>query len=103
MTNQSIYQFPQDFLWGCATAAHQVEGQNVNDWSEWEQTSGHIFGNQQSKNACDWWNGRYIEDFDRATDMHNNAQRISIEWSRIEPEPGRWDDTALDHYRDMLK
>ena len=103
MPIQAIHQFPQGFLWGCATAAHQVEGQNVNDWWRWEQTPGHVYRNQKSGRACDWWSGRYVEDFDRAADMHNNSQRISIEWSRIEPEPGRWDDYALERYRDMLK
>src|SRR5258708_37235837 len=88
MPIQAIHQFPQGFLWGCATAAQQVEGQNVNDWWRWEQTPGHVYRNQKSGRACDWWSGRYVEDFDRAADMHNNSQRISIEWSRIDPEPG---------------
>src|SRR5258708_10142692 len=102
MPIKALHQFPQGFLWGCSTAAHQVEGHNVNDWSRWEQTPGHIFENQQSGRACDWWAGRYVEDFDRAAEMHNNAHRLSVEWSRIEPEPDRWDDSALDHYRQML-
>src|SRR5260221_799411 len=102
MPIEAIHQFPQGFLWGCATAAHQVEGQNINDWWRWEQIPGKIFKDQQSGLACDWWAGRYLEDFDRAVDMHNNALRLSIEWSRIEPEPGKWDDAALDRYREML-
>src|SRR5262249_21112664 len=103
MPVKAIHQFPQGFLWGCATAAHQVEGQNVNDWWRWEQTPGHIFENQKAGRACDWWAGRFVEDFDRAADMRNNAQRISIEWSRVEPEPEKWDDYALGRYRDMLQ
>lgn len=103
MSVKAIQQFPQDFLWGCATAAHQVEGGNRNDWWRWEQTPGHIFQNQTADRACEWWNGRFIEDFDRAADLRNNAQRISVEWSRIEPEPGRWDEWALDRYREMLQ
>ncbi|MEP7287119.1 MAG: family 1 glycosylhydrolase [Chloroflexota bacterium] len=102
MSIKAIQQFPQGFLWGCATAAHQVEGRNINDWSRWEQTPGHIFQNQRSSRACEWWDGRYLEDFDRAAEMHNNAHRFSVEWSRIEPEPGKWDEAALQHYRDML-
>src|SRR5258708_2421850 len=100
---EGIHQFPQGFLWGCATASHQVEGQNTNDWWQWEQTDGRIFGNHKAGLACDWWSGRYSEDFDRASDMRNNAHRLSIEWSRIEPEPGKWDDYAIGRYRDMLK
>jgi beta-glucosidase len=103
MTIKVLHQFPRKFLWGCATAAHQVEGQNVNDWWRWEKTPGHIYQNQPVDRACDWWAGRYIEDFDRAAEMHNNAQRISVEWSRIEPEPGVWDESALARYRDMVK
>jgi beta-glucosidase len=102
MTVQVLQQFPRGFLWGCATAAHQVEGNNRNDWWRWEETSKHIFGGHKSGIACDWWGGRYAEDFDRAADMHNNSQRISIEWSRIEPEPDKWDEWAIARYRDML-
>ncbi|MCC7451516.1 MAG: family 1 glycosylhydrolase [Anaerolineae bacterium] len=103
MPIKEIHQFPRGFLWGCATDSHQVECDNHNDWKRWEETPGHIFHNQKSGKACEWWAGRYKEDFDRAMDMHNNAQRFSIEWSRIEPEPGKWDEAALSHYRDMLK
>jgi beta-glucosidase len=103
MPIQAINQFPPGFLWGCATAAHHVEGQNVNDWWRWEHQPGRIFQGQRAGRACDWWSGRFVEDFDRAAALNNNAQRISVEWSRVEPEPGRWDDWALDHYRDMLR
>ncbi len=49
-------QFPPGFVWGAATAAHQVEGQNFNsDWWEWEQTPGHIKNGDTSRVACDWW------------------------------------------------
>ena len=103
MPIKALHQFPRGFLWGCATAAHQVEGHNTNDWWRWEQTPGRIFENQRAGAACDWWGGRYLEDFDRAGEMRNNAMRISIEWSRIEPEPGKWDEWTLDRYREMLK
>ncbi len=103
MAVKGIYQFPPGFLWGCATAAHQVEGQNTNNWSRWEATPGHIFGNHTAQHACEWWSGRFEGDFDLAADMHNNAQRISIEWSRLEPEPGTWDTHALDRYRQMVR
>ncbi|NDJ78296.1 MAG: glycoside hydrolase family 1 protein [Chloroflexi bacterium] len=97
--------FPAGFLWGTATAAHQVEGGNTNNnWHAWETSGpGHVFENQQAGAACDWWDGqRYLEDFDRAAEMRNNAHRFSVEWSRIEPEPGQYDDAALQHYADMV-
>ena len=104
MPVQALHQLPPGFLWGTATAAHQVEGDNVNDWSRWEQQGGgHVFGDHQAGRACEWWAGRYEEDFDRALDMHNNALRFSIEWSRIEPQIDQWDHAALDRYREMLK
>lgn len=103
MPIEAVQQFPRGFLWGTATAAHQVEGDNVNDWSRWEQGKGHVYADLPSGRACEWWAGRYEEDFDRAAAMHNNAHRLSVEWSRIEPERDRWDDAALDRYREMLK
>ena len=95
--------FPDAFLWGTATAAHQVEGQNDNNnWAAWEREPGRIYQGQTAGLACDWWGGRYEEDFDRAAELHNNAHRLSVEWSRIEPEPGQYDDGALRRYTDMV-
>jgi beta-glucosidase len=93
------FRFPDGFLWGAATSAHQVEGGNTrNDWWEWE-TSGRVAS--PSGDACDHYR-RFREDFDLAQALEHNAHRFSIEWSRIEPEEGRWDDAALEHYRDVL-
>jgi len=97
-----ILRFPDGFRWGTATSAHQVEGDNVyNDWWAWEQQPGRIRGGDRSGAACRWWT-RAEEDFDRAAALGQNAHRLSIEWSRIEPAPGRWDAAALDRYRTML-
>jgi beta-glucosidase len=97
------YYFPEGFLWGTATAAHQVEGRNQNNtWAAWEGEEGRIIEGQTSGLACDWWGGRWREDFDRAQAGHQNAHRLSIAWSRIQPEPDRWDEHALDRYREML-
>jgi beta-glucosidase len=94
---------PAGFLWGAATAAHQVEGQNLNnDWWEWEQTGGKIKANDSSLVACDWWGGRYSDDFQRACALGQNSHRLSLEWSRLEPREGEWDSSALDVYRSML-
>jgi beta-glucosidase len=100
---RATFNFPAGFLWGTATAAHQVEGNNVNnDWWAWEQEAGHINDGDLSGKACDWWGGRWREDFDRAQDGWQNTHRFSVEWSRIQPEPDRWDEAALDRYRQML-
>ncbi len=102
---EATYQFPKSFLWGAATAGYQVEGQNTNsDWWRWEQTPGHIQGGCTSGRACDWWEGRrWQEDFDRAAADGHTTHRMSVEWSRIEPTQGQWDDDALAHYREMVK
>ncbi len=99
-----ILHFPPDFLWGTATSAHQVEGHNTNnDWWAWEtdETVGRS-ALQRSAVACDWWNGRAEEDIERMAALGLNAHRLSIEWSRIEPEPGQWDYDAIDRYREIL-
>jgi beta-glucosidase len=80
-----------------------VEGRNDNNtWSAWEQEEGRILNGDQAGLACDWWSGRWREDFDRAQASSQNAHRLSIEWSRIQPAPDRWDEDALDRYREML-
>ncbi|MFA5874164.1 MAG: family 1 glycosylhydrolase, partial [Anaerolineales bacterium] len=53
--------------------------------------------------ASDWWGGRWKEDFDRAAETGQNAHRLSVEWSRIQPTPDRWDEEALERYRTMLR
>ncbi len=95
----SNFRFPDGFLWGASTSAHQVEGNNIhNDWWAWEQ-AGRVA--QPSGAACDHYN-RYRADFDLAQSIGHTAHRFSLEWSRIEPEEGRWSDAALEHYRDVL-
>jgi beta-glucosidase len=101
---QATFHFPRGFLWGTATAAHQVEGNNTNNsWYAWEQEKGRILQGHKSGLACDWWNGRWREDLQRAAESGQNAHRLSIEWSRIQPTPDRWDEEALDHYLDMVR
>ena len=92
--------FPEPFLWGTATAAHQIEGGNVNnDWwaMEHDPTSGCL---DVSGDACDSFN-RYPEDIALIADLGLGAYRFSLEWSRIEPEEGEFSTVALDHYRRM--
>ena len=98
-TKPREFIFPKDFLWGASTSSHQVEGNNTNnDWWRWEQK---LPPDMRSGRACDEWD-RYEEDFKLAKDMGLTAYRFSLEWSRIEPSPGRFDSLALDHYRDMI-
>jgi beta-glucosidase len=100
---EATFHFPHDFKWGCATSAHQVEGNNTNNnWWAWEQDEGRIKEGHRSGLACDWWK-RAEEDFDRAAELGQNAHRLSVEWSRIEPQEGRFDDAALDRYRAILQ
>ncbi|MEE8392340.1 MAG: glycoside hydrolase family 1 protein, partial [Anaerolineae bacterium] len=99
---QATFHFPTDFKWGVATAAHQVEGENIhNDWWAWEQVDGHIKKGHTSGLACDWWENAEA-DLDRAAEMGLNALRLSVEWSRIEPRPGVFDDSALERYGQIL-
>ncbi|MBI4398297.1 MAG: glycoside hydrolase family 1 protein [Candidatus Omnitrophica bacterium] len=97
---EKTFEFPKDFLWGAATSSHQVEGNNVNnDWWQWEQ-NGKV--KERSGKACDHWN-RYREDFAMAKSLHHNAHRFSLEWSRIEPQEGRFSEEALLHYREVIE
>ncbi len=91
--------FPSGFLWGSATSAHQVEGHNTNnDWWVWEQ-AGKV--KEPSGLACDQYR-RFREDFDLAKSLHHTAHRFSLEWSRIEPREGEFDETAIAHYREVI-
>jgi len=90
--------FPIGFLWGAATAAHQVEGANTaNDWAAWE-TDPNSPSAAVSGRACEHWT-RYPADLDILAGMGLNTYRFSVEWSRIEPDDGVISVAALDHYR----
>lgn len=118
--------FPAGFLWGAATASHQVEGHTTNDWSEWEKQNAQRLAHESEKSF--WWNPnwkkfceeatnpenylsgsacdhytRFREDFDILKSLNLNAYRFSIEWSRIEPKEGVFDERELNHYRNMVK
>jgi beta-glucosidase len=92
--------FPDGFVWGTATAAHQVEGGNWNnDWWAWEHTPGSPC-REPSADACDHYH-RYPDDLRLLGELGFGAYRFSLEWSRIEPEDGEFSRAALDHYRRM--
>lgn len=102
MAEATMY-FPPDFLWGTATSSHQVEGNNENnDWWQFEGQEGNTLDGSRSALACDWWENAEA-DFDRAQEMGTNAHRMSLEWSRIEPEPGSFSQEAIGRYREMLQ
>jgi beta-glucosidase len=90
--------FPKGFVWGTATAAHQIEGGNVNnDWWDWEHKPG-TFCAEPSGDACDSWH-RWPEDLDIVASLGLASYRFSLEWSRIEPAEGEWSHAAIAHYR----
>jgi len=93
--------FPPHFLWGTAASSHQVEGHNSNnDWWQWEE-QGNINDGTVSGPACDHYN-RFEQDFNSLQQQHHNTHRLSLEWSRIEPEQGHWDKQAIKHYKAVI-
>ncbi|MDP2599040.1 MAG: family 1 glycosylhydrolase, partial [Candidatus Liptonbacteria bacterium] len=124
-------EYSRHFFWGAATSAHQVEGGNRNDWTEWEKSESRIknlesrihtpnfkkqfpehilekwpapadLENYISGRACDHYN-RFREDFDIAKSLGHNAHRFSIEWSRVEPEEGKFDEKEIEHYKEVIR
>lgn len=120
------YKFPKHFIWGASTASHQVEGSSLNQWSIWELAHAaelaasaearlswtpewdHI--KKQAMNPNNYVSGRgvdhynrYKEDFDIAKSLNFSAFRFGIEWSRLEPVEGQWDEEEVEHYRAYIK
>lgn len=94
--------FEKDFLIGAATAAHQVEGNNTHSdyWAQEHMI--HTDFLEPSGDAVDHYN-RYDEDIRLMADAGLNAYRFSIEWARIEPEEGKFDENELKHYEDVIR
>ena len=94
-------RFPDGFLWGAATAAHQIEGGNLNnDWWAAEHAAD-SYCVEVSGDACDSYH-RYGEDIEILAGLGLSSYRFSLEWSRIEPEDGEFSRAARDHYRRMI-
>jgi len=90
------------FLWGVATSSYQIEGGITNnDWADWEKLPGTIRDGAVAGEASGSW-AHWSRDLDRVQSLGLNAYRFSLEWSRIEPEEGRFDATALAKYRAIL-
>ncbi|MDK2946384.1 glycoside hydrolase family 1 protein [Geotoga petraea] len=93
--------FPKDFLWGVATAAHQIEGFNYkSDWYEWEK-KGKIKDGSSSEKACLSEN-RYLRDIDNIKNLNLNSYRFSVEWAKIETEKGKYSNKQIRRYKDMI-
>lgn len=95
-------RFPDDFRFGAATAAHQVEGGNDrSDWWDFEREPGRIKDGSRSGAACEHY-ARFREDIGLLGALSLTAYRFSVEWARVEPEPGRIDGAALAHYAEVV-
>src|SRR6266404_883490 len=118
-------EFPKNFLWGASTSGHQVEGGNHDQWTVWElanatelaKTAEKTYGwlpnwqgiKHQAQKPENYISGkgvdhyrRYEEDFDLVTRLNLNSFRFGIEWARIEPEEGVWNETEIEHYRKYI-
>lgn len=118
-------KFPKRFLWGVSTSAHQYEGNTRNQWTQWEAKHANVWAAQSEYSYSDvpaWTQIKaearraktyrsddalnhyelYEADIALAKKIGLNAWRFSVEWSRIEPEEGKWDEAAITHYRDYV-
>ncbi len=95
------FNLGEDFLWGVSTAAHQIEGDNVNsDWWKFE-AKGKVKNGERSGKACNSYK-LYRQDIDLAKNLNVNAFRFSVEWAKIEPKEGKFDQDVLKHYADEV-
>ena len=102
LAKTSSATFPKGFQWGVATAAHQIEGNNLNsDFWVLEHLKGSPFS-EPSGDTCDSYH-RYQEDIDIVAGLGLSTYRYSIEWARIEPEPGFYSQAEIDHYKRMTE
>ena len=90
--------FPPNFSWGVATASHQIEGNNQNNWTQFESQK----QLEASGIACDHWN-RWESDFNLIEELGVGHYRFSIEWSRIQPQENEWCEDALKKYSEMVE
>src|SRR5581483_9382994 len=128
MQKETKKLFPKDFLWGASTSSHQVEGGNHNQWTIWEKENADYLAEnaekllkwrwktpvwpeieKDAKDPQNYISGRgvdhydkYKQDFDLLNKLNLNSFRFSLEWSRIEPEEGQWNQEAIDHYKSYI-
>jgi beta-glucosidase len=92
-----------NFLWGVANAAFQVEGSpKPSDWTAWTEEKGRIFDGSNAEKATDFWN-RYEEDLKLAADLGSKAFRMSVAWERIETSEGVFEKSAIEQYRKIIQ
>lgn len=100
LNTQNLRRMPEQFMWGVSSAGYQAEGNETNSqWYFWEQAGK---TKHRSGKAVDFYN-RYEEDILLAKQMGVNAFRMSVEWSRIEPRPGQFDESQIAHYRRVIQ
>lgn len=103
MQEPSSRSFPGGFVFGVATSAYQVEGHIENDWSEWERAGKLREPHVRCGRGVDHWSWhRFEEDLLLARSVGSTAFRVSLEWARIEPTRGCFDEEAIDCYRARL-
>jgi beta-glucosidase len=122
----AVTEFPKDFMWGASTSAYQVEGGNHSQWTVWElgnaaelaKTAEKRYGHlphweeikKQAKDPNNYVSGRAVDHYSRYEDdfkllkkLNLNTFRFGIEWSRLEPADGQWNEEAVEHYRQYIQ
>jgi beta-glucosidase len=90
--------WPDGFLWGTGASSTQCEGAApASDWIDWERA-----GHAPPSGDGNGFATRYRDDFALYAGLGLTEHRLSIEWARIEPEEGRRDPAAIEHYRTVL-
>jgi beta-glucosidase len=126
-SNSNTTRFPEGFLWGASISSHQTEGNNFNDWTEWEKLNAARLASEApekfrkqapnwsmiEKQATDPQNyisgistdhfRKFREDIALAKQLGLQALRFSVEWSRVEPSPNIFDQGAISHYREVVE
>lgn len=97
---------PPGFLLGAATSAHQIEGGTRNDWTEWEtgrypDGTAHVADGASAARIADSWN-LWAQDIAALKELGANVYRVGVEWSRLEPAEGTWDQPSADRYHRMF-
>lgn len=122
--DKNILVFPKNFFWGSATSAFQVEGGGNDDWTDWANKNANCLA-LEAKTYWQSWQlqkfpeilekenyipgkvadhfNMYKQDFDLVEQLNQNAHRLSLEWSRIQPEEDVFNQEAIEHYREVLK
>ncbi|MCS6789043.1 MAG: glycoside hydrolase family 1 protein [Patescibacteria group bacterium] len=124
MAEKFLFKFPEKFLWGASTSSHQVEGFNYNNWTEWEKNNAYKLSFNAKNYYQKWQQENFKEmfspqnyvsgkstdhyhkfelDFKLAKELGHNSTRFSIEWSRIEPEEGKFNQKEINHYKQVIE